>query len=118
MSALMEPHRTIPAPAARVAGLRPYQPPDPAPLGALRLDANEGPAPSRALADWLAQRAPEVFRRYPSARDLEAQLAARFEVDPARIIVTAGADEAIQRLALAMLEPGRSAVTTAPPRVA
>ncbi|MFG0285053.1 MAG: pyridoxal phosphate-dependent aminotransferase [Phycisphaerales bacterium JB039] len=114
MNATIEPTASLPEPAARIAGARPYRPPDPAPDGALRLDANEGPAPSRVLAEWIASRAPEIFRRYPDASSLEAQLASRFDVDPARVLVTAGADEAIQRLALAMLEPGRAATTTTP----
>ena len=45
---------------------------------------------------------------------MEAQFAARFDVDPARVLVTAGADEAIQRIALAALEPGRIAAATMP----
>src|SRR5690606_10170666 len=106
--------RTLPAPAARLAGVRAYQPPAPAPAGALRLDANEGPAPSRALADWLAGRGAESFRRYPDARRLEGQIAARFAVDPARALVTAGADDALQRVSLATLETGRAAVVTSP----
>lgn len=106
--------RALPAPAARLACVRAYQPPAPAPAGALRLDANEGPAPSRALADWLAGRGPEIFRRYPDARRLEGQIAARFAVDPARALVTAGADDALQRVSLATLDPGRAAVATSP----
>lgn len=104
----------LPAPAARLAGVRAYEPSAPAPAGVLRLDANEGPAPSRALAEWLSVRGPEIFRRYPDARRLESQIAARFGVDPARALVTAGADDALQRLALATLEPGRAAVATSP----
>jgi histidinol-phosphate/aromatic aminotransferase/cobyric acid decarboxylase-like protein len=58
--------------------------------GILRLDANEGMAPPRALLEQLLSESTEVLRRYPSAGDLEAALAERFGLDAAQVLVTAG----------------------------
>ena len=52
--------------------------------------------------------------RYPSAHELEAKLARRFEIDAERVFVTAGADEAIDRACRAALLPGDELLTTAP----
>ena len=74
----------------------------------LRLDSNEGVLPPRALLADLANADPELLRRYPEVSALEAALARRFDVAPERVIVTAGADEAIDRACRAFLEPGRT----------
>src|SRR5205807_2221982 len=70
----------------------------------LRLDSNEGVLPPQALLAQLAAADPELLRRYPEVSALEAALAARLDVPPERVIVTAGADEAladVRRLAAA-----------------
>jgi len=82
--------------------------------GMLRLDSNEGVLPSRALLGDLANADPEVLRRYPDVSALEAALAARVGVAPDRVLVTAGADEAIDRACRAFLEPGRALVLPDP----
>jgi histidinol-phosphate aminotransferase len=64
----------------------------------LRLDSNEGPAPARGVVKALARIDPEVLRRYPRAAALEAGLARRFSLAPAQVLVTAGADEALDRI--------------------
>src|SRR6266576_2944242 len=92
-----------------VSGLDPvtaYRRPASAP-GMLRLDSNEGVLPSRALLSDLAKADPELLRRYPDVSALEAALAARVGVAPDRLMVTAGADEGIDRACRAFLEPGR-----------
>ena len=71
----------------------------------LRLDSNEGLLPPHALLAELAGADPELLRRYPEVAALEAALAARLAVVPERVIVTAGADEAIDRACRAFLEP-------------
>jgi len=76
--------------------------------GMLRLDSNEGVLPSRALLGDLANADPELLRRYPDVSALEATLATRLGVAPQRLMVTAGADEAIDRACRAFLEPGRT----------
>lgn len=81
--------------------------------GLLLLDRNEGSTPPAALLDALAGAA-ETLRRYPDAGALEAALAERFRVGPERVIVTAGADDAIDRCCRAFLRGGRTLVATEP----
>ncbi|PYO89759.1 MAG: hypothetical protein DMD66_04715 [Gemmatimonadetes bacterium] len=76
--------------------------------GMLRLDRNEGLLPSPAVLAELAQADPEVLRRYPDVAELTGRLAAHWSVAPERVIVTAGADEAIDRACRAFLTPGRT----------
>jgi histidinol-phosphate aminotransferase len=79
------------------------------PPGAIRsrLDGNEGPVPALALkVDALRAAGPELLRRYPDAAALEAALAQRNGVEPAQVLVTAGADEAVDRCCQAFLSAG------------
>lgn len=81
----------------------------------LRLDGNEGRSPALDLmVDALRAAGPEVLRRYPDATALEAALAQRGGVDPARVLVTAGADEAIDRCCRAFLSAGATMLVPAP----
>ena len=80
----------------------------------LRLDSNEGVLPPQALLAQLAAADPELLRRYPEVSALEAALAARLDMPAERVIVTAGADEAIDRACRAFLEPGKSVVLPDP----
>jgi histidinol-phosphate aminotransferase len=82
--------------------------------GTLRLDRNEGPPPSPALLEALAGIDPEALRRYREVSTLEAALADRFGVHPDRVIVTAGADEAIDRACRAFLGRGRTILLPEP----
>jgi histidinol-phosphate aminotransferase len=100
-------------PTSRLAPVG-YARPKPRDAGVLRLDSNEGPLPPRALLADLANADPELLRRYRDARALEAALATRFGVTAERVIVTAGADEAIDRACRAFLEPGRTALLPDP----
>src|ERR1051326_4795253 len=74
-------------------------------MSLLRLNSNEGPRASRALLTELADLDPELLRRYPDAAAVEAALAARVGVSEDRILVTAGADEALDRLYRAYAGP-------------
>jgi histidinol-phosphate aminotransferase len=76
----------------------------------LWLAGNEGRPPARLDAPLPA----EELGRYPSSSDLEAFVAERLAVDPARTLVTAGADDGLLRLALAFLAPGRELVLPTP----
>lgn len=76
--------------------------------GILRLDSNEGISASRELLAELAGADVELLRRYPDVAPLEQTLAAMLGVGAERVIVTAGADEAIDRICRAYLEPGRT----------
>lgn len=84
------------------------------PADLLDLSSNEGRALDLGCILDDLQREPSLLRRYPDGSRLEQQLAARFGFSPERIIVTAGADDALCRLAMSTLEAGRSAITTTP----
>lgn len=104
----------MPQPAARLEGLEPYAPPGRGSGDELLLDANEGPpVDERALSILRTVRADDL-RRYPDAGTLETRLADDLGVSPQRVIVTAGADDAIDRLCRAVLEPGRRLLVHAP----
>jgi len=73
----------------------------------LKLDGNEGAAPPADVLVRLAQEDPSVLRDYPDPRGLATDIASRLGVDPARVVVTAGADDALDRVCRAYLRPGR-----------
>jgi histidinol-phosphate aminotransferase len=79
----------------------------------LRLDGNQGRAPAAAFAQRLAEDT-EWLRGYPLDRSLEQALAARHGVTPDRIFVGAGADDVLDRLCRAVLQPGRTAIVPLP----
>jgi histidinol-phosphate aminotransferase len=101
-----------PQPASRVpssaAGL-----PDAAPTIDLRLDGNQGRAPSAAFLASLPN-ADELLRSYPHGNALERELARRHGVAAERIFVGAGADDVLDRLCRAVLQPGREAIVPVP----
>lgn len=99
-------------PAARVPNVAAGIPPA-APTIDLRLDGNQGRAPSAAFAASLGTD-PESLRRYPLDASLERALAARHGVTAERIFVGAGADDVLDRLCRAVLEPGRTAIVPVP----
>jgi histidinol-phosphate aminotransferase len=101
-------------PSPLVASLVAYKVPrHPAPID-LPLDSNEGEPPPESLLAAFAGAGRGVLGRYPSAVSLEAKLAARLGVDPACVAVTAGGDDAIDRLCRAVLGEGRGLVLPAP----
>ena len=82
--------------------------------GVLKLDGNEGNPPPRALLEDLATADLSKVRDYPEARPLESDIAERLGVDSARVVVTAGADEALDRVFRAYMAPGRRLVLPVP----
>ncbi len=80
----------------------------------LKLDSNEGPLPPAALLEALAGLDPETLRRYPDTSALEATLAHRVGVAAERVVVTAGADDAIDRACRSYLGPGRTMILPDP----
>jgi len=80
----------------------------------LWLAGNEGRAPSRDVLGALVDQSPELLRRYPSASTLEARLAKELGVEPGWVVVTAGADDALDRACRAMLAPGREMILPVP----
>jgi histidinol-phosphate aminotransferase len=93
---------------------RPYRVPRPDVPIDLFLDGNEGAAPPDSLLAELGPRMPDVLRRYPDTASLEALLAEGLGVDAARVLVTAGGDDAIDRIARAYLAPGSELVFPTP----
>ncbi len=90
-----------------------YVPPMFDPSVDLDLSRNEG----RTRADELIARVGDTDRavsRYPDTSGVRARLAALHGVDPGRILVTAGGDDALNRCFLALIGSGRDAVTTYP----
>ena len=80
----------------------------------LRLDANEGPLPAPALMEALRAASPEVLRRYPDTTSTEAAFAAFFGVAREQLLVTAGADDAIDRLCRVAFADGGTMVLPTP----
>ena len=80
----------------------------------LRLNSNEAVSSSRELLAELASSDVELLRRYPDVAPLEQTLAAMLGVGAERVIVTAVADEAIDRICRAYLEPGRTLLLPEP----
>jgi histidinol-phosphate aminotransferase len=102
------------APVSRVDATSAYRRPARDRRGALHLDGNEGASPSASLLEALRALDAESLRRYPDASRLEAALAALHGVTPAQVIVTAGADEAIDRVCRAYTGPGRRLLLSDP----
>jgi len=101
-------------PAERAMGVRAYSAGDVPPWVDLRLDANEGPKADAETIDLLRKLGAETLRRYPDAGALESLIAERLGVSSSRVIVTAGGDDAIDRVCRASLEPGREIVLHTP----
>ncbi|MBI1339006.1 histidinol-phosphate transaminase [bacterium] len=109
---------TRPEPVPQLARVTPYAPgasPKPGSGPSYKLASNENPlgCSPRAKAAFLA--AGEKLERYPDggAVALRAAIAARFGLDPARIICGAGSDEIFQMIARAYLAPGVETIVTA-----
>lgn len=104
----------LPRPNDALSGLEAYSSPrHPAPVD-LVLNANEGPPPPPELMRAAFDRCISNLHRYPSTAGLEAAIAARFGLEPERVLATAGADEAIDRAFRTFLGPARELVLPAP----
>jgi len=82
--------------------------------GTLRLDGNEGNRPDPRLLESLAAVGPDLLRNYPDLTELEREIAAKFRIDSGRVVVTAGADDGIDRVCRAFLGPGRELLLPIP----
>ena len=80
----------------------------------LYLDANEGRPFPATLAAIVQDIAAGSVGRYPSFADLEAAIAQKWDIDPARVLVTAGGDESIARVCAARLASGSRAIVYEP----
>ena len=91
-----------------------YRRAEPSSADTLRLDRNEGDYPPSLLLRRLATLEPDALRDYPDAFGLENAIADRFGVEAERVVVTAGADDALDRVCRAYLEPGRELLVPIP----
>lgn len=98
----------------RSRSVRPYAPPSSTARIDLYLDANEGPATWVDIAALEERIGRSSARRYPFTADLERRIATSLGVGPERVIVTAGGDEAIDRVCRAYLEAGRELILPSP----
>ena len=80
----------------------------------LRLDRNEGNVAFDEFENERILNNQELARRYPSVQSLEKLLAERFGVANDQVLVTAGGDDGLLRVCLAMLEPGRQFILPVP----
>jgi len=108
------PQSTRPEPIPRLSGITAYEPPRSGCPTDLPLDVNEGRIPDPDLFSVLAEYGVDCLRRYPDRRSLETALAARLEIPPASVLVTAGADDALDRLCRVYLNHDRSLVVGVP----
>ncbi len=92
-----------------VTGLFPYVIDRPGIDPDLILDFNESLAPPPSLAGGV----PPV-NRYPDYLQIESAIAGRLGVDPERVLITNGADDALERIVRCATFPGRRAVLTTP----
>ena len=92
-----------------VAGLFPYVIDRPGTNPDLVLDFNESLAPPPSLSGGKVP-----VNRYPNYQEIEAAIAGRVGVDPERVLVTNGADDALERIVRCVAFPGRRAVLTTP----
>lgn len=101
-------------PAPRVSAATPYTPSRHGAPCDLDLAGTESTGPSASILakGWSAARS--VLGRYPNTGALAGELAAALGVDVARLVVTAGADEAIDRVCRCVLSSGRNAIVTDP----
>ena len=92
-----------------VVGLLPYVVDRPGVDPDLVLDFNESLASPPSLAGWV----PPV-NRYPDYREIETALANIAGVEPESVLVTNGADDALERIFRCAISPGRRAVLGTP----
>jgi len=93
--------------------LRPYAP-SPRDGTDLLLDSNEGAGPPRDVVQVLRYVDVDRVRRYPAKSSLEASFASGLAIDSDQVLVTAGGDEAIDRIFRAYLDGQRALVMHTP----
>ena len=80
----------------------------------LFLDGNEGRGPRADFASQVLQGASEQLRRYPDAGPLTRLLAERVGVSPEQVLVTAGGDDALDRMCRVALAEGGEVILPRP----
>ena len=72
----------------------------------LKLSANEGQCPIPSLTTAVSEFSRQSISRYPSAQSLTELIAQRYSLSTNRVLVTAGADEALDRTCRALIDAG------------
>ncbi|MDJ0764275.1 MAG: TIGR01548 family HAD-type hydrolase [Myxococcota bacterium] len=101
-------------PSPFIGEVKAYRPPKIETPMDLRLDGNEGLPPPDELLDAVARIGIESVRRYPNNAPLEHQIAEMYGIDPASVLITAGGDDALERVIRAVLAPGREMILPVP----
>jgi histidinol-phosphate aminotransferase len=105
---------TLPEPNPALRQIGGYRPRRSAIPVWIRLDGNEGRPPPEEALRVVRELSPAALQHYPKKAPLEAKLAARFGLGPDRVLVTNGADDALDRVARAFVGSGRSMVLPTP----
>lgn len=108
------PQDPSPAPLPRLLDLTPYRRKNLPSDVDLRLDGNEGAPVDLALLRELHAVDPRCLREYPDNHALEEEIAALHGLDPAQVLVTAGADEGLDRVFRAFSDRDREVVLPQP----
>ncbi len=80
----------------------------------LFLNGNEGIAPPSEVLEAALRAGVEAVRRYPDNTEIESLIAERLGIPTDRLVVTAGADDALARILRAALAPGREMILPVP----
>jgi histidinol-phosphate aminotransferase len=96
----------------RIAHMRPYALPSSDPCIDVSLSGTERPLANPVLNSL--QPSTETMSSYPNAHALEHALAKTLHVSEEHVFVSAGADESLDRICRALLEPGSQLVTLEP----
>lgn len=105
---------TGPTPIAALAEMGGYSPKRSLIDTPHRLDGNEGRPPPPAILAAVERAGVECVRSYPNKRPLEAKIAAGQSVAPECVLVTNGADDALDRIARAFVGAGRTLLAPGP----
>lgn len=80
----------------------------------LRLDSNESAAPDTKICVDGELLPTTLLNLYPDDSELRAEIADEFGLASEEVAITAGADDALDRICRALLEPGRNMVLPVP----
>lgn len=106
---------SAPSPKASILGIKPYVPGKASAVGfaaPLKLSANENPLGCSPLARAAYLNAASSIHQYPDSKAiaLREAIAAKHDLDPARIVLGAGSDEIFSLVCQAYLSPGDTMV--------
>jgi histidinol-phosphate aminotransferase len=101
-------------PSPFLTGVTPYRTPLASTPVDLYLNGNEGIAPPSEVLNAALKAGADAVRRYPDNEAMESLLASRLGIPTERLVVTAGADDALARIMRASLAPGREMILPVP----